>query len=140
MPGWKHARSAGNSMTSSPDSSPMFGRPSGGTRRFYGAPGQGWFLSFHVFTKFVKVTFFDGLELDPIPPGGTPKSGQRAWLDINEDEPLNTPQFTRWINTGHPAPRLVRPLNQATDSGPGWNEAWGLHVMRGRLNSPLPVS
>ena len=38
---------------------------------FYGIEGQGWFLSFHVFTHYVKVTFFRGTSLRPVPPGGT---------------------------------------------------------------------
>src|SRR5437868_7627906 len=41
---------------------------------FYGVEGQGWFLSFHVFTHYVKVTFFRGASLRPLPPGGTPRS------------------------------------------------------------------
>src|SRR5262245_41436292 len=36
---------------------------------FYGFEGQGWFLSFHVFTHYVKVTFFRGTSLLPVPPG-----------------------------------------------------------------------
>ena len=36
---------------------------------FYGVEGQGWFLSYHVFTRFVKVTFFQGGSLEPLPPG-----------------------------------------------------------------------
>ena len=43
---------------------------------FYGIEGQGWFLSFHVFTRYVKVTFFRGTSLRPIPPGGTPEQGR----------------------------------------------------------------
>src|SRR5512138_2621004 len=38
---------------------------------FYGIEGQGWFLSFHVFTHYVKVTFFRGTSLRPVPSGGT---------------------------------------------------------------------
>ena len=41
---------------------------------FYGIDGQGWFLSFHVFTRYVKVTFFRGRSLRPMPPGGTGRS------------------------------------------------------------------
>ena len=41
---------------------------------FYGIEGQGWFLSFHVFTRYVKVTFFRGTSLRPVPPGGTPRA------------------------------------------------------------------
>lgn len=37
---------------------------------FYGAPGEdGWFFSFHVFANYVKLTFFNGASLDPLPPG-----------------------------------------------------------------------
>ena len=43
---------------------------------FYGIEGQGWFLSFHVFTRYVKVTFFRGTSLRPVPPGGTSKQGR----------------------------------------------------------------
>lgn len=64
---------------------------------FYGSPDGGWFLSFHVLTKYVKVTFFDGLSLTPVPPGGTPKSGQSRWIDIYEDDELDEAQMTAWI-------------------------------------------
>ena len=57
----------------------------------------GWFVSFHVLTKYVKVTFFDGLSLVPIPPGGTPKSGQGRWIDIYEGDELDEAQMTDWI-------------------------------------------
>ena len=36
---------------------------------FYGVEGQGWFLSFHCFTRYVKVAFFKGTSLRPLPPG-----------------------------------------------------------------------
>jgi hypothetical protein len=62
----------------------------------YGVAGQGWFLSFHVFTKFVKVTFFAGTSLEPIPSGGTPKSKEARWIDIHEDE-LDEAQMADWI-------------------------------------------
>ena len=45
---------------------------------FYGIEGQGWFLSFHVFTRYVKVTFFRGTSLRPVPPGGTGAARTRA--------------------------------------------------------------
>src|SRR5437868_8456924 len=40
---------------------------------FYGIEGRGWFVAFHVFTRYVKVTFFRGSSLRPVPPGGTGK-------------------------------------------------------------------
>ena len=62
---------------------------------FYGAEGQGWFLSYHVFTRYVKVTFFKGLSLDPIPPGGG-KDKDSRWIDIHKDD-LDEAQVTRWV-------------------------------------------
>lgn len=64
---------------------------------FYGIEGQGWFLSFHVFTRYVKVTFFSGTSLQPLPPGGTERSGDARWIDIHEDDPLDEAQFSAWL-------------------------------------------
>jgi hypothetical protein len=61
---------------------------------FYGVPGQGWFLAFHVFTRYVKVTFFRGTSLKPVPPGGTGKDAR--WIDIHDDD-LDEAQMARWI-------------------------------------------
>jgi hypothetical protein len=60
----------------------------------YGVRGQGWFLSFHVFTNYVKVTFFRGTSLLPVPPGGTAKEAR--WIDVREDD-LDEAQLARWI-------------------------------------------
>ena len=64
---------------------------------FYGIEGQGWFLSFHVFTHYVKVTFFRGTSLRPMPPGGTARSGDSRWIDIREDDGLDKAQMARWV-------------------------------------------
>ncbi len=61
---------------------------------FYGIDGQGWFVSFHVFTNFVKVTFFFGTSLRPVPPGGTGKDAR--WIDIHEDD-LDEARMTIWV-------------------------------------------
>jgi hypothetical protein len=61
---------------------------------FYGIEGQGWFLSFHVFTNYVKVTFFKGTSLRPPPGGG--KSKEARWVDIREDD-LDEAQMTTWV-------------------------------------------
>lgn len=63
---------------------------------FYGA-GKGWFLSFHVLTKYVKVTFFAGTSLKPLPPGGTEKSGASRWIDIYENDAFDEAQFSAWV-------------------------------------------
>ena len=61
---------------------------------FYGIEGQGWFLSFHVFTRYVKVTFFRGTSLGPVPPGGTGKDAR--WIDIHEAD-LDEAQMATWV-------------------------------------------
>jgi hypothetical protein len=64
---------------------------------FYGVEGQGWFLSFHVLTRYVKVTFFSGSLLQPIPPGGTERSKEARWIDIYENDILDEAQMAKWI-------------------------------------------
>lgn len=61
---------------------------------FYGVEGQGWFLSFHVFTRYVKVTFFNGVSLDPVPPGG--KDPKARWIDIHEGD-FDEAQMAKWV-------------------------------------------
>src|SRR5438874_13411935 len=61
---------------------------------FYGIEGQGWFLSFHTFTNYVKVTFFQGKSLRPVPPGG--KARDARWIDIHEDD-IDEAQIAAWI-------------------------------------------
>jgi hypothetical protein len=61
---------------------------------FYGIEGQGWFLGFHVFTHYVKVSFFRGTSLRPVPPGGTGKDAR--WIDVREDD-LDETKMATWI-------------------------------------------
>jgi len=68
---------------------------------FYGIEGQGWFLAFHVFTRYVKVTFFKGTSLRPVPPGGTAKEAR--WIDIHEAD-LDEAQMARWIEQASSIP------------------------------------
>jgi hypothetical protein len=62
---------------------------------FYGVKDNGWFLGIHCLTKYVKVTFFQGRALEPMPPGGTPKSGEARWIDIREGE-FDRKQMEAW--------------------------------------------
>ncbi|MBI2374806.1 MAG: DUF1801 domain-containing protein [Deltaproteobacteria bacterium] len=62
---------------------------------FYGLEGRGWFLSFHVFTRSVKVTFFRGTSLRPVPPG-TSKHADVRYFDVHEDT-LDEEQMASWI-------------------------------------------
>ena len=61
---------------------------------FYGIEGQGWFLGFHVFTRYVKVSFFRGTSLRPVPPGG--KGRDARWIDIHEGD-LDEAQMATWV-------------------------------------------
>lgn len=63
---------------------------------FYGVEGQGWFASVHVFTNYVKLTFFAGRSLRPVPPGGTDKSKDVRWVDVREGG-LDEAQVTAWV-------------------------------------------
>ena len=60
----------------------------------YGIQGKGWFVSFHIFTNYVKVTFFKGTSLKPIPPGGQAKEAR--WIDIR-GEVFDEKQIVRWM-------------------------------------------
>ncbi|CAN7389580.1 DUF1801 domain-containing protein [Rhizobium sp. LjRoot258] len=63
---------------------------------FYGIKGEGWFLSFHCFTKYIKVAFFRGSSLEPMPPGVS-KQKEVRYLDIREDDQLDEAQFADWV-------------------------------------------
>jgi hypothetical protein len=63
---------------------------------FYGIEGQGWFLSYHCFAKYVKVAFFRGTSLHPVPPGSSRQKEVR-YLDIHEADQLDEAQFAAWV-------------------------------------------
>jgi hypothetical protein len=63
---------------------------------FYGIEGQGWFLSFHCFTKYVKMAFLRGTSLRPVPPTKS-KSKDTRYLDIHEDNQLDEAQLAAWV-------------------------------------------
>ncbi|HRI17820.1 MAG TPA: DUF1801 domain-containing protein [Burkholderiaceae bacterium] len=70
----------------------------------YGVAGQGWFMSFHVFTRCVKVTFFRGTSLVPEPPGGQAKEAR--WIDVHEGEDVAA-QLLDWIRQAAVLPGWV---------------------------------
>lgn len=70
---------------------------------FYGIEGEGWFLSYHCFTKYVKVAFFRGTSLKPVPPG-TSKQPEVRYLDIYEDDEIDEEQFARWVKQASKLP------------------------------------
>jgi len=103
MPGWKSAlgkrldalivRNVPNVRKAVKWNSPM-----------YGIEGQGLFLGFHTFTNYIKVTFFRGTSLRPVPPGG--KSKDARWIDIHEDE-LDEAQLAAWVKQAAALPGWV---------------------------------
>ena len=69
---------------------------------FYGIEGQGWFLNFHCFTKYVKVAFFRGTSLRPLPPGES-KHKEVRYLDVYEDQ-LHDAQLAAWVKQASQLP------------------------------------
>lgn len=103
MPGWK--RGLGERLDA------LVMRTVPGVRKavkwnspFYGVEGQGWFLSFHVFTHYVKVTFFHGTSLRPVPPGGTGRDAR--WINLHEDD-LDEAQMAAWVKQAAALPGWV---------------------------------
>jgi hypothetical protein len=101
MPGWKS--DVGRRIDA------LIVRTAPGTRRavrwnspFYGINGQGWFLSFHCFTKYIKVTFFRGTSLRPLPPGASKHKDVR-YLDIYEGE-VDEAQLAAWVKQASQLP------------------------------------
>lgn len=69
---------------------------------FYGIEGQGWFVAYHCFTNYIKVTFFRGRSLKPVP-AGTSKQKEVRYLDIHEDE-FDEGQFVDWVKQASKLP------------------------------------
>jgi hypothetical protein len=102
MPGWK--RDVGRRLDA------LIVRTVPGVRKavkwnspFYGKEGQGWFLSFHCFTKYVRVAFFGGRSLRPLPPGES-KQKEVRYLDVHEAEELDEKLLASWIRQASKLP------------------------------------
>jgi hypothetical protein len=72
----------------------------------YGIEGQGWFLSFHVFTHYVKLTFFRGTSLRPVPPGAS-KHKHVRYFDIHEGDELDEAQMATWVKQAAALPGFL---------------------------------
>ena len=72
---------------------------------FYSVEGQSWFLSFHVFTRYVKVTFFRATSLRPVPPGASKHKNVR-YVDIHEDG-LDEAQMATWVKQAAALPGWI---------------------------------
>lgn len=95
MPGWK--RDVGRRLDR------LISKTVPGVRKavkwntpFYGVEGQGWFLGYHCLTKYVKVSFFRGASLKPMPPGASKQKHVR-YFDIHENTPLDEELMADWI-------------------------------------------
>ena len=75
---------------------------------FYGVEGQGWFLSFHVYTHYVKVAFFSGASLNPMPPGESATKNTR-YLDIRESDKIDEAQLAKWVKQAAKLPGFLAP-------------------------------
>ena len=103
MPGWKSE--AGRRLDA------LITRTVPGVRKavkwnspFYGAQGEeGWFLSFHVFAKYIKIAFFRGTALDPIPPVAS-ESGDTRYFHIHEHDALDEDQLAAWVSQASQLP------------------------------------
>ena len=102
MPGWK--RDVGHRLDA------LIVRTVSGVRKavkwnspLYGVEGQGWFLGIHCFTNYVKVAFFRGTSLRPVPPGES-KSKDTRYLDIHEDDQLDEAQLAAWVKQASQLP------------------------------------
>jgi hypothetical protein len=69
----------------------------------YGREGQGWFLGIHTFTNYIKVAFFRGTSLRPVPPGKS-RSKDTRYLNIHEDDRLDEAQFAAWVKQASQLP------------------------------------
>ena len=85
---------------------------------FYGVDGQGWFLAFHVFTKYVKVTFFRGASLRPLPPGAS-KDKDVRYVDLREGDDVDTPQMSSWVKQAAALPGWITNQPARADQKPG---------------------
>jgi hypothetical protein len=70
---------------------------------FYGVEENHWFLAYHCFAKYIKVTFFRGASMDPIPPVAS-KQPEVRYFHIHEDEELDETQFTAWVEQASQLP------------------------------------
>ena len=102
MPGWK--RDLGRRLDALiVDAVPGVHKAVKWNSPFYGVEGQGWFLSLHCFTRYVKVAFFRGASLDPVPPGAS-KQKEVRYLDIHEDDLLDEARFVDWVKQASQQP------------------------------------
>ena len=105
LPGWK--RDAGKRLDA------LIVRTVPGVRKavkwnspFYGIEGQGWFLSFHAFTRYLKLVFFRGASLRPVPPEAS-KDKNTRYFHIHEGDQLDEAQLAAWVKQAAALPGWI---------------------------------
>ena len=104
MPGWKRATGRRLDMLITA-TVPNLRKAVRWNSPFYGAGGDAktWFLSFHCFTRYIKVAFFEGAALKPLPPGAS-KQEKVRYLDIHEDDTIDETQLADWVRQASQLP------------------------------------
>jgi hypothetical protein len=105
MPGWK--RGAGRRLDA------LIDRTVPGVRKavrwnspFYGVEGRGWFLAFHCFTNYIKVTFIRGMSLRPLPPVAS-KDPDARYFHVHEDDEIDEDLVASWIRQAAALPGWI---------------------------------
>ena len=75
---------------------------------FYGVEGQGYFMGLHVFNRYIKLAFFEGVSLNPLPPGPS-KDPKTRYLNIHEGDDLDEAQLTDWVRQAAALPGFLAP-------------------------------
>ena len=102
MPGWKSE--VGRRLDALVDKTvPGVAKAVKWNSPFYGIEGDGWFLSYHCFAKYIKLTFFRGTALNPVPPVAS-KTEQTRYAHIHEGEAFDEAQLASWIEQASALP------------------------------------
>jgi hypothetical protein len=105
MPGWK--RDVGHRLDALIERTvPEVKKAVKWNSPFYGLEGQGWFLNFHCFTKYVKLAFFRGASLDPLPPVESKDKNMR-YFHIHEDGEIDEQLVANWIRQAAALPGWI---------------------------------
>ncbi len=102
MPGWKHDVGVHLDKTIT-DTVPDVFKGVRWNSPFYGRDGSGWFVSFHCLTKYIKVAFFEGASLEPVPPVDS-KDANARYFHVFEGDDIDGPQFAAWVQQANELP------------------------------------
>lgn len=113
MPGWK--RDVGRRLDELiARNAPLASKAVRWNSPMYGMKGRGWFLSIHCVTRYIKVAFFNGTSLRPLPPVESKNAGTR-YLHIRENELIDEELFASWVRQA-----AELPPGEAWSSSGGW--------------------